>query len=468
MNMTGVVSVGTYPLPVVYNVIGGGSYCAGGTGVSIGLNGSNSGVNYQLIAAGGATVAVAYGTGTVINFGNETTLTSYSVLATNALTTCTVNMAGSVSVSVNPLVTPTVAITTANGDTACAGLSATFTASFTNGGSTPSFMWTINSSAAGSDSTISYIPSTGDVVSVLLTSNAVCATPDTVSSSMTMYVIPQLTPAVSITSTPGDMVCRGTSVAYTASPVNGGYAPSYAWKKNGTTIAGSSNAVFTYAPANGDIISCNLTSNYQCRTANTVMSNAITMEVDTPITPQVTITVSPLNYIASGELVTFTAAIANAVVAPSYQWMVNGHFVPGATYATYSDNTFTNGQTIRCLVTSGGGCGGTLDTSNAIVLHVSDVAVQQVNGSVSDIQLVPNPNKGAFVLKGTMGSSIDQVVNIEITNMLGQVIYTNKSMAINGVINEKVQLSTIPANGMYIVNLRTDSENKVFHMVIEQ
>ncbi len=467
MNMTGMVSVGNYPLPAIYNVTGGGSYCAGGTGVNIGLDGSNSGINYQLIAAGGATVAVAYGTGAAVNFGPETTLTAYTVLATNAVTTCSVNMAGTVSVSVNPLVTPTVSITSSNGDTACAGLTAAFTASITNGGSNPLYMWTVNGMPAGSDSTINYVPSTGDVINVLLTSNAVCATPDTVSSSMTMFVIPQLTPAVSIASAPGDIVCRGTSVAFTASPVNGGYAPSYAWKKNGLP-AGTNSPVYNYPPANGDIISCDLTSNYQCRTANTVMSNAITMEVDTPVTPQATITVSPLNYITSGEVVTFTATIANAVIDPSYQWMVNGHFVPGATYATYSDNTFTNGQTIKCIVISGGGCGGSRDTTNSILLHVSDVAVQQINGSVADIQLVPNPNKGAFVLKGTMGTAIDQEVNIEITNMLGQVIYTTRSRTNNGTINEQIQLSSVPANGMYIVNLRTDSENKVFHMVIEQ
>ncbi len=468
MNMTGVVSVGTNPLPVVYNVTGGGSYCAGGTGVNIGLDGSNTGITYQLIAAGGSTVGVAYGTGSLVNFGNQTTLTAYTVLATNAITTCSVNMAGSVSVSVNPLVTPTVAISTSNGDTACAGLAATFTASITDGGTAPVYLWKVNGSPAGTDSTISYVPSTGDVVTVMLTSNAVCATPDTASSTMTMYIIPQEIPDVSIASASGNVVCRGTTVVYTATPVNGGYAPSYTWKKNGTVITGASSAVFSYAPGNGDIISCNLSSNYQCRLANTVMSNTISMEVDTPITPQVTITVSPLNYIATGELVTFTAAIGNAVVAPAYQWYVNGHGVPGATYATYSDNTFTNGQTIKCIVTSGGGCGGTTGTSNSILMHVSNVGVQPVTAGVADIQLVPNPNKGAFVIKGTMGSAIDQEVNVEITNMLGQVVFTNKTTAMNGNIDEKIQLNTIPANGMYIVNLRTNSENKVFHMVIEQ
>jgi hypothetical protein len=52
--------------------------------------------------------------------------------------------------------------------------------------------------------------------------------------------------------------------------------------------------------------------------------------------------------------------------------------------------------------------------------------------------------------------------------MIGQVIYRNKIMASNGVINERIQLSNTLANGMYLLNLKSVNDNKVFHFVIEQ
>ena len=58
-------------------------------------------------------------------------------------------------------------------------------------------------------------------------------------------------------------VCAGTSVTYTATPTNGGTSPSYQWKVNGTNVGTNSNQ-FTYTPADGDVVSCVMTSNAVC------------------------------------------------------------------------------------------------------------------------------------------------------------------------------------------------------------
>jgi hypothetical protein len=47
--MNGNDTISLYPLPTVYNVNGGGGYCAGGTGQIIGLANSQTGVSYQLM-----------------------------------------------------------------------------------------------------------------------------------------------------------------------------------------------------------------------------------------------------------------------------------------------------------------------------------------------------------------------------------------------------------------------------------
>jgi hypothetical protein len=59
-------------------------------------------------------------------------------------------------------------------------------------------------------------------------------------------------------------------------------------------------------------------------------------------------------------------------------------------------------------------------------------------------------------------------VSIEITDMLGQVVYRKTVMAKSGVMNEQVSLSKELANGMYILNLHSDSDNRVFHIVVEK
>src|SRR5207249_9291059 len=92
-------------------------------------------------------------------------------------------------------------------NTICAGTSVTFTATPTNGGSTPAYQWKLNGNNVGTNST-TYTNTTlanNDVVTCVLTSNANCATgsPAT-SNAITMTVnpaapaAPTLTPASNI------------------------------------------------------------------------------------------------------------------------------------------------------------------------------------------------------------------------------------------------------------------------------
>jgi hypothetical protein len=99
----GSVAVTVYTLPAVFSVTGGGGYCTGGTGVSIGLSGSVSGVSYKLYKAGaGIPAATTTGTGAALNFGRFTAAGVYSVTATAPVTGCISAMTGSATVTVNP------------------------------------------------------------------------------------------------------------------------------------------------------------------------------------------------------------------------------------------------------------------------------------------------------------------------------------------------------------------------------
>ena len=59
-------------LPTQYNVTGGGTYCAGGTGVTVNIAGSQLGVNYQLKVDGINTGDPVAGTDAPLSFGSKT------------------------------------------------------------------------------------------------------------------------------------------------------------------------------------------------------------------------------------------------------------------------------------------------------------------------------------------------------------------------------------------------------------
>jgi hypothetical protein len=93
---SGAVAVTANPLPLVYNVTGGGISC--GTGVAIGLDGSQTGVNYQLKNGSSNVGSAVAGTNTAITFGSQSAAGTYTVIATGA-GNCTTTMTGSAVVT---------------------------------------------------------------------------------------------------------------------------------------------------------------------------------------------------------------------------------------------------------------------------------------------------------------------------------------------------------------------------------
>jgi hypothetical protein len=85
--------------PATFNVTGGGSYCAAGGGVTVGLDGSESTADYQLELNGSPTGALVAGTGSAISFTDQTAVGTYTVIASNVTSGCTATMNGSASVT---------------------------------------------------------------------------------------------------------------------------------------------------------------------------------------------------------------------------------------------------------------------------------------------------------------------------------------------------------------------------------
>ncbi len=459
-------SVTVVQLPGVFNVTGGGNYCAGGTGVPIGLSGSATGVDYYLYL-GATPTGMFAGSGSPLSFGLQTVAGSYTVIAVSTTTTCSNIMSGSATVSIHPSTTPTVNISAVPGDTVCAGTATTFTAIPDSGGLAPTYQWAVNGVSVGIGATYTFVPANGDVVRVGMNSTIQCPSPATVFDSLKLTVNPHQRPTALIGITPHDTVCAGTLVHLAATPAYGGTAPVYTWLKNGF-ISGS-GATYSYVPANGDSFRVIMVSNYPCILGpDSVSSPELVITVDTPLVPIVSITASPGTSIGRNESDTLTAVVVNGGLNPTYQWYRNGWPVAAATNATYVSNTYDLAieDSMSVLVTSDAIC--SITSHQWVYINASNVGVKQVTGAGSDIVVVPNPNKGIFTIRGTLATTADQEVTVEVTDMLGQVVYRSKVMATGGRINQQVSLAPTTANGMYILSLNTDADNKVFHIVVEQ
>jgi len=221
--------------PIAYNVTGGGNYCAGGSGVPIGLDDSETGVNYQLkngITDVGTPVA---GTDNAITFGLQTALGTYTVKATRTAGGCTTTMTGTAVVTANDTQPPTIECP-AN-ITVCEGSVVTFTPP----------VGTDNCPGATTLQTTG-LPS-GSVYPVGTTTNTfqvTAANGQTATCSFTVTVNPKPTATVSGTAT----VCQNTSASLVTFTGNGGTPPyQFTYKINGganqivTTVSGNSVTV---------------------------------------------------------------------------------------------------------------------------------------------------------------------------------------------------------------------------------
>ncbi len=145
------------------------------------------------------------------------------------------------------------------------------------------------------------------------------------------------TPTIFISSSQGTSICVGQEVVYSASINNGGTSPTYQWKRNGN-IVGTSPTYTSSSIINGDVITCELTSNASCASVNVVVSNSLNMVVNSFATPSFT---------------QVTAICAGATLLPLPTTSNNG--ISGSWTPSMNNNTTTT----YTFSPNGGQCGTT-------------------------------------------------------------------------------------------------------------
>jgi len=386
-----------------------------------------------------------------------------SCILTSSITICITNnpaTSNTIQMIVNPLNPVSITISP-SANPVCNGTSVTFIASPANGGSSPVFQWKINGTIIGTNSpTYTYNPASGDLVSCILNSNILCPTGNpATSNTVTMTVNPNLPVSVTISAS-ANPFCQGSSVTFTATPVNGGTNPAYLWKVNGI-IAGTNSPSYTYNPLNGDLVSCVMTSSIPCPITNPVTSNILLMTMNNNLPVGISISAST-NPFCPGNSVTFTATPVNGGTNPSYQWKVDG-VNAGTNSSIYTYNP-ASGDLVSCILTSNLTCvSGNPATSNTIIMSgtlASLVTFTLCNDSITTINAQPFKLKGGIPLGGTYsGAGVTNGIFYPAIAGVGNhqinYTYTNAALCSASAIVTIVTIGTVVTNcGQTLTDVR--------------
>lgn len=337
-----------------------GSICAGDN-VVFTANITNGGAAPQFqwqvngVNVPGATLAT-FSTTTLANNDLVTVvLTSNAPCVNNSPVT-----SSAYSASVNPILPVSVSITSNPNSPICTGDNVSFTANPVNGGTIPGYQWTLNGvnipGATGSTFSTNTL-SNSDQVAVILTSSEPCASGNPATSNQIIQTVnPSAPVSVVVSVSPSGPVCAGTNLTFTASPVNGGSAPTYVWTVNGVVQSGVTGNTFSSSLLNdGDIVMAELNSNEPCATGNPANSNSIAVQVQSNIVASVTIS-ADANPVCAGATVNFSASLVGAGSNPVFQWSINGLAVSGANDSIFSSSALNDGDIVVLNMISSSGC----------------------------------------------------------------------------------------------------------------
>ena len=449
---------------------------------------SSSNVTVGAVNAGGVVTGIANGTTTI----------SYTV--GGGCTTTTV-----VTVNLSPAISGTLAACTGTTTTLSGtGGSGTWTSSNTAVGTVTAVTGQVNALTPGT-TTISYTLSTGCSANIVVT----------VTSTIT-------------TSSGPSAICMGSTGTLSNTTTGGTWASG----NPGIATVGTSNGVVTTLYSTGTVNITYVLGASGCKTVKTITINPVptaitgTMNVCTGTATTLssstggtwssnniavgtigsisvvsgrfaalsagtaTVSYTLTNGCAKSAIMTVNATPNAGTITSSGGFVINTATPPtSATLSSTGDpaGTWTSNNTAVATVGAGTGVVNstgagvanisytlTLGSCSARATHtVNVVAARSVTDAATafakdDVSIYPNPNNGGFVIKGTIATELNGPAAITITDMAGQIVYSNKIAVADGTISETIQLNKTLTDGMYLLTLYAGNETKVFHFVIQQ
>ena len=256
---------------------------------------------------------------------------------------------------VSATLVPTVSITQDPPGMICQGSQVNFIASGSLVGTAPQYEWFVNGVSTGITDTVftSSGLTNGDVITATVISNAPCLFSNTGTSPPFVVTInPQPAPVVTISSNPSTVLCPQQICLFTATVANAGAGPSYQWNINGSP-SGTNQPLFTAANPAGTIsvyVTVNPTTG--CAPQN---SNTITFNIQPWLSPSATIAASAADSICPGQEVQFIAGSSQTGNTPVYSWILNGTPL-GISSDTLVMNDLSEGDVVNVSVTSSYPC----------------------------------------------------------------------------------------------------------------
>lgn len=357
---------------------------------------------------------------------------------------------------------PSLSIYPLPGDTVCSNDVATFVATISHPGISYKYNWRVNGTTMSNDTGsvfYSYALKSSDIISCTITSDVHCLSTSHIDhDSASVYIDTPKRPVVSISILPNDTLCTNdTATLFISSTFKPGIYPQYLWHRDNRPYIYHTDTISDTSTLNHTTYFVKLITNAYCRSEDTVSSDTLSVYRKAKIP----ISVIPIiqKHGVSGPRglgILFTPTITNNGDSTVYQWMHNGQKIAGATsdslYLPYS--SLSNGDSVALWVENHSQYCHTADT----LIH--GIIIKDLNvKSISQYQrsLYPNPNKGSFILKGSIGSS--DAVTVSVSNTLGQEVYRKEVITTQKKLDIKIDLPSNVPDGLYIIKVSSDQFN---------
>ncbi|MEI6507690.1 MAG: T9SS type A sorting domain-containing protein [Bacteroidota bacterium] len=236
-------------------------------------------------------------------------------------------------------------------------------------------------------------------------------------------------------------ICIGTSVTFTATPTNGGPAPTYQWKKNGTNVGTNSNTYTDNALANSDQVTCSMVSNSLCALSPNANSNTVTMTVNAL---SVGGSVNGGSNVCSGSTsgtLTLSGNTGNVVrwessVSPFTTWTTISN-----TSTTYTSGALTQTTQFRAVVQNGL-CTPVNAGSTTVTIDPTSVGGSVSGGST----ICSGTTSGTLTLTGNTGSVIRWESSVSPFTTWNTIANTSSTYT-SGALTQTTQFRAVVQSG---------------------